>query len=297
MVFESLDPPPDGAKVRSVLSRVRAGPIPPALFGCYFELVLALFDEREDEAAALVDELLQLPAPESAALRILTLDDHDLGPGQSDRYRRLLRADIGGDIQPLAADRRGEAIACLSEALDLIRRAAPAFFGEFLGLIREIVAAAPEAGARGFTFGGASAFSLWGALVLNADGFGDRLDVAVSLAHEAAHTLLFGLALGGTLTENDLAERYRSPLREDLRPMEGVAHATFVTARMIYVLEALIGSGLLSSAETLRAREELAVNQRACKDGLATVFTDARFTPAGAATFENLRRYIDGQRP
>jgi hypothetical protein len=296
VVFDNLDVGPDSGRVGSLLTRVRAGPIPPALFGCYFELVLALFNERDHEAAALVDELLQFPAPESAALRIVTLDDRDLGPGQSSRYRRLLRADIGGEIQPLAPRRRGEAGARLTEALELLRLAAPALSGELLGLVRQIVAAAPEKGPRGFTFGGASTFSLWGALVLNADGFGDRLDIAVSLAHEAAHTLLFGLALGGALAENDPAERYNSPLREDPRPMEGVAHATFVAARMIWALEALVGSGQLSGAETLRAGDQLAVNERACDEGLATVFADARCTPAGAAVFDGLRRYIDGRR-
>jgi hypothetical protein len=296
VVFDNLDIGPDSDRVGALLTRLRAGPVPPALFGCYFELVLALFDERDDEAAALVDELLQFPAPESAALRIVTLDDHDLGSGQSSRYRRLLRADIGGEIQPLGPRRCGEAGARLTEALELLRLAAPELSGELLGLVREIVAAAPEKGPRGFIFGGASTFSLWGALVLNADGFGDRLDIAVSLAHEAAHTLLFGLALGGALTENDPAERYRSPLREDPRPMEGVAHATFVTARMICALEALIGSGLLSDGETVRARDQLAVNEQAREDGLATVFAGARFTPAGASTFDGLRRYVDGQR-
>ena len=296
VVFDTLEIGPEGDRVGALLARVRAEPLPPALFGCYFELVLALFDERQDEAAALVDELLQFPAPACSALRIVTLDDHDLGPGQSSRYRRLLRADIGGEIQPLDLRRRGEAGARLTEALELLRLAAPALSGELLGLVRQIVAATPETGPRGFAFGGASTFSLWGALVLNADGFGDRLDIAVSLAHEAAHTLLFGLALGGALTENDPAERYHSPLREDPRPMEGVAHATFVTARMIWAIEALIGSGLLSVRETAHAREQLAVNERTCEQGLATVFADARFTPAGAAIFDGLRRYIDGQR-
>jgi HEXXH motif-containing protein len=295
-VFDNLDFVPDGDRVTALLNRVMAGPVPPALFGCYFELVLALFDQRDDAAAALVDELLLFPTPEFERLRIVTLDDRDLGLGQSGRYRRLLRADIGGEIQPLSESQCAESAVRLSEALDLLRLAVPALAAELAGLVREILLASPERGQRGFEFGGASTFSLWGALVLNAEGFGGRLDIAVSLAHEAAHTLLFGLALGVALTENDPAERYRSPLRQAPRPMEGVAHATFVTGRMIYALEALIGSGLLGDNELAWAREQLMVNEQACDGGLEIVFAEARFTPAGTSAFAGLRHYMDGQR-
>lgn len=296
-VFDTLGPAPrrDGM-IAALLQRIRAGPVAPSLFGCYFELVLALFDARDAEAAALVEELLRPANRASDSLRIVTLEDRDLGPGQSRRYQRLLRADVGGDIQPLSPERRADAAARLDLALDLLRLAAPDLWAELSGLVREIVLARPGEGPGGFTFGGASSFALWGALVLNAASFGERLDIAVSLAHEAAHTLLFGLALGGSLTQNDPAERYPSPLRQDPRPMEAVAHATFVTARMIYALEALIAAGVLSDGEAMRAREQLAANERACDAGFRTVASGARFTPAGASTFEGLRRYMEGRR-
>jgi hypothetical protein len=296
-VFDNLDSAPvEPSRIGALLNRIRSGPVPPALFGLYFELVLALFDGRDDEAEVLLGELLRYRVRDARTLRIVTLKDRDLGLGQSRRYQRLLRADIGGDIQPLGREQRDAAAVRLSQALDLLRLGAPALSAELRGLVREIVLAAPKRGPGGFEFGGASAFSLWGALVLNGDRFGSRLDIAVSLAHEAAHTLLFGLALGGALTGNDPAERHRSPLRQDPRPMEGVAHATFVTARMIYTLEALIESGLLNGCEAASVREQLTTNERACDDGLRIVFAQARFTPAGRAIFEDLRRYMDGQR-
>jgi HEXXH motif-containing protein len=292
-VFDNLDSPPH---VAALLSRIRAGPVAPALFGVYFELVLALFEGRDDQAKLLVDEVSRPSTARSDTLRIVTLEDQDLGPGQSRRYQRLLRADVGGDVQPLSPQHLAGAAARLRQALDLLRLAAPDLWAELIGLVREIVLTRPEEGPRGFTFGGASSFALWGALVLNAASFGGRLDIAVSLAHEAAHTLLFGLTLGGSLTQNDPAERYPSPLRQDRRPMEGVAHATFVTARMIYALEALIAAGLLSDGEAMQAREQLAANELACDAGLKTVSSGVRFSPAGAPIFEGLRQYLDGRR-
>ncbi len=295
-LFESLDAP-GATEARSraaLLRRVEAGPVPPGLFGLYIELVLALFTEQDAAAADCLQALLQPWPAASDALRIVTLDDADLGPGQSARYRRLLRDDIACEMRPLAAEARDPAAARLNTALDLMQAGEPDLFGEFSALIREVVLVSPEAGPDGLIFAGVSTFSLWGALMLNADQPSDRLDLVISLAHEAGHSCLFGLALGGRLTENDDSELYPSPLRRDPRPMEGVAHATFVAARMAYAILALLGSGRLDEAETKRAADQLSRNQAACRRGLAIVAAKARLTPVGAAVFAELRAYASG---
>ena len=296
-IFESLEPPNHAGEQdrASLLERIRAGPVPPALFGAYVELVLAIFAERDQETEALLRDLLGPWPLLGNAPRLVTLDDRELGPGQSARYRRLLADDIACEIEPLDADALAAATERLNQALDLLRAGAPDLFGELRALVRQVVLVGQGAGPQGFVFGGASTFSLWGALVLNADAFGDRLEVAISLAHESAHSHLFGLALGGRLTENEAADRYPSPLRRDMRPMEGVAHATYVTARMAYALRALIASGHLDERETARAGDQLARHRDACEQGLATVSAHARFTPAGAAAFGQLRRHLSDQ--
>jgi hypothetical protein len=74
--------------------------------------------------------------------------------------------------------------------------------------------------------------------------------------------------------------------------MEGIAHATYVTARMTYALRALIGSGRLGATEEARARDQLLRNRRIYEQGAATVQAHARFTPVGAAAFDDLQRYM-----
>jgi hypothetical protein len=61
---------------------------------------------------------------------------------------------------------------------------------------------------------------------------------------------------------------------------------------MAYALEALLGSGRLDAAEAAEARDQLTASQGACERGLKTVLAHARFTPAGEATFDGLRRYL-----
>ena len=293
-IFDSLESPNAAeAEARAVLlRRIEAGPVLPWVFGAYVDLVLALFAERDDDAGAILDELLNSKPTAPDALRIVTLDA-ELSEGQSARYRRLLSDDIACELEPLRREASAHAESRLAAALGLLRSGAPDLFGEFRALVREIVLVRPAGGQA--DFGGASTFSLWGALVLNAEAFGDRLDVAVSLAHEAAHGLLFGLALGGRLVENDDAERYPSPLRRDLRPMEGVAHATYVTARMAYALRTLIDSGRLNGPEMKRAVDQLVHNEQIYRSGIATVSAHARFTPVGAAAFEALRNAMGGR--
>ena len=88
--------------------------------------------------------------------------------------------------------------------------------------------------------GGASSFSLWGALALNSEAHPDWWQYIPRLIHEYSHNLLFGIARNEPLVFNDPEERYESPLRQDLRPMDGIYHALFVSAREALAMRAIL---------------------------------------------------------
>jgi HEXXH motif-containing protein len=291
VVFDALESPFHADKVRAsaLLGAIEAAPVVPAVFGAYVDLVLALIEERASDSQPLIDDILALPAPAPDGLRTLDLTDEALGAGQAVRYARLLIDDVGLTLAPVPEPARAQTRADLQAGLALLEAGAPEVLAEVRALVREIILVTATTSADGTTFDGASTFSLWGAMALNADRLGDRLTTAVAVAHEAAHNLLFGLALGGRLTENDDDERHPSPLRPDPRPMEGVAHAVYVMARMIYTLRALLASGVLKPEETDRARVRLNQYLTAHADSLALVMAHARFTPAGAAAFDAMR--------
>ena len=292
VVFNALEPPlsHDQARSRALTHTIEATPVIPAVFGVYIDLVLALMDEREPDAQALIDEILALPAvPATQSLRILDLTDAALGDGQAARYARLLVDDLGLTLAPVAAPDRARAHTKLQAGLALLEAGAPDVSAELHALVREIVLVTAAHGPGGATFDGASTFSLWGVVALNADRLGDRLTTAVALAHESGHNLLFGLTLGDRLVENDDDALYPSPLRRDRRPMEGVAHAVYVTARMIHTLRRLIASGVLTPHEVDSARASVERHRAAYADGLASVMAHARFTSAGAKAFDAMR--------
>ena len=76
-----------------LIARVRAGPIAPVVLGAYTELVEAIFADDIDAAQAIADELCTPDFGRVGTLRIVTLDDAQLGPGQTARYRRLVEDD------------------------------------------------------------------------------------------------------------------------------------------------------------------------------------------------------------
>src|SRR6185437_8666871 len=119
---------------------------------------------------------------------------------------------------------------------------------------------------KAMTFDGASSFMLWGAIILNADRGDGPIGMAQMLAHESAHNLLFGFSADEALVENGPDELFSSPLRKDPRPMDGIYHATFVTARMYRVVYQLLHSGILDDAAKEKAQKDLAENARLFKN-------------------------------
>ena len=73
--------------------------------------------------------------------------------------------------------------------------------------------------------------------------------------------------------------------------MEGVAHATYVTARMIHALDAMLGSDRLDAGEQTRALAQRDRGRACLRGGTGDARRPrTRLTPAGAAAFAALRR-------
>jgi HEXXH motif-containing protein len=271
------------------LARLEAGPISPHAFAAYADLVLALEQDDRRAAATHLSDLLAAPAAPDGP-RILALgagaNDRD-----ADRYRRHVDSDPG---QPLAilAPPPEVAAACrarLESALARLDRGHSALSDEIRALLREIVLAVGSSAPDAWTFDGASAFLLWGAVVLNADGSPSVLDTVQALVHESAHNLLFGLGADGPLVRNGDHERFPSPLRADPRPIEGIFHATFVTARMQHAVLTLRAAGALEGAERDEAERASAANAAHFAQGVAILDRHAKLTPLGEAVLSGAR--------
>jgi hypothetical protein len=273
-----------------LIAQVRAGPIAPKVFGAYTELVEAIFSEDSDASLAIADELCAPDFGHVDALRVVTLDDSHLGPGQTARYRRLVDDDqeVGIALQALEGAKFADAAQRVNDALALLDAGVAELAKELRTLVHEIVVV-DKPGDWPF---GASSFQLWGALFLKLKPEASRVEITESLAHESAHALLFGFSMGRPLVENEPDELYPSPLRSDPRPMDGVVHATYVTARMHYTVAGLVASGLLTEQEASEARKLIKRDERGYLEGAAVVDRDARWTKAGKAALASAKVYM-----
>jgi HEXXH motif-containing protein len=282
----------ESSLLKPFLMRLRSGPVSPLIFGAYCELVLALESGELQDAHNLLQEI-------SAA------QNHDGGPAIVDladpgkdrgsgRYLRLTDTDqtFRFDINPPPEATSRQCRAEIGNAFVLMERGDPELAAEIRTLLREIVLAVGPDDPKANDFDGASSFMLWGAVVLNARNYSKTLDVVQALAHESGHNLLFGLSADGPLIENDDVARYRSPLRTDARPMDGIVHAVYVTARMHRAVAQLVASGVLSADELEAAQAALTLHARNFAAGMETVDRDAQFTPVGRAVFDGARAYM-----
>ena len=74
--------------------------------------------------------------------------------------------------------------------------------------------------------------------------------------------------------------------------LDGIFHATFVTARMHQAVARLVASGTLDAVERAEAERALGENRRLFASGLATLDAHAKPTPLGEAVLGGAREYM-----
>lgn len=264
---------------------------PPATFGRYYDLVECIAADDQPGAERLMAEIAA-SRPVPPGLHVLPIGDPALAD-VADLYRRRMNSDPGiafsfldpppDSIRPFQAR--------FAAAMALLDRALPALSGEVRGLLSQVVLAT-HADGDAYRFDGGSAYTLWGTLFLNARFHETTVAMVEVIAHESAHTLLFGMAIDEPLVFNPDDELFASPLRVDPRPMDGIFHATFVSARMHWVMTRLAASGLLDAGEVEAAREAAAADRVNFLSGYETVAAHAQLSANGDGLMRNAAAYM-----
>jgi HEXXH motif-containing protein len=138
-----------------------------------------------------------------------------------------------------SAEQCAQSRQAIERAMHYLRMAAPALHAEVEIIVRDIVLAKPD-GSNLIDYGGASSFGLWGAITINVETHRDWTQFYRQIVHETGHNLLFAIARDEPLVKADPSLRRPSPLRDDPRPLDGIFHAAYVSAREAVALEALI---------------------------------------------------------
>ena len=265
---------------------------PPEAFACYYDLVSALMDGDEDGARRISGELtMHLGA---AAERVLAPLRPLESCARSARYYRMMVGDASSiGMSPVDTPVAASFADRFERGMALMHRALPELAGEVDAIVHEVVPIASDP-SRATQIDGGSHFQLWGALFLNADFHQTDVAMLEVIAHETAHSLLFGLCTEEMLVENADEELYPSPLRPDLRPMDGIYHATFVSARMHWAMSSLLESGAAGescSAGIAAARD---ADRRNFEAGESVVGRHGQLTRLGRELMDGARSYMAG---
>jgi len=284
-------------QVEALLSRIRAGSREtPYIYSLHFKLLEFIRDDRSDDVQALITEIPSLgPAEPGVLVTSLLAEDFPWDAGIVAGYFADEQDSLFKYVEP-----RADAVPArrtqIDAALDLLRQAVPGLAGELDELVTTVIlargVAANDESELMAPFEGASALRAFGAIMLDGQPDQTLVDCAASLIHEESHIALFALSpMEGVVTNAD-DERHESPLRTDSRPLEGVFHATFVLARMVYGMESLLSSGCLSGSESDVAADIINASRPLFFDGLKTLRRHGKFTPDGAAALEAAESYM-----
>lgn len=279
-------------KLEQYLAQAAEGPVSPQAFCLYHDLVVALEADDFSSAANLLNELPGLSPPKGGPVVLDLPNPKKTVAGR--RYARFIETDFsaGFVITPPTPAASANCRTQIKDAFALMDAGDPELAAEIRALVLEIILAAGTEDPKKMTFDGASAFMLWGAIMINANRNDGEIGMVQMLAHESAHDLLFGFCADGPLVENSPDELYPSPLRVDPRPMEGIYHATFVTARMHRAVQKLIDAGILSGKSLEKARKDLAENARLFAKGIDVVNRHGKLSPMGEALMRGASDYM-----
>jgi hypothetical protein len=264
----------------------------PSVFADYYELVRALEEGDASESKRLFAALASATAA-PREIEVISLADPALGR-DAERFLALMTPEDAPDLG-LAPPAPGVFDAFqprLQAGLDLVDRRLPALAAELRAIIRKIVVIGSDP-LKKMEVDGGSSYQLWGALFLNGGFHPNAVAVAEVLAHESAHSLLFGFCIDEGLVENDESELYPSPLRYDPRPMDGIYHSVYVSARMHWAMATLAADPTLSDADRAQARAAAAQDRKQFEDGWSVVSRHGRLTSLGAGLMDGARAYMD----
>lgn len=261
----------------------------PAGFGAYYDFVEALEHGKIGRAKRLLREILfDSDASPELQIRRLGADYSRRSSARFQAYMGNGKTDASGIAKcPSHEARRFKSN--LIAALGILAASAPDLYAEFQTLIREIILVVPD-GSSDDEFEGGTCFKLWGALFLNAESEATPLQLAITLAHEEGHAVLFGACRKEMLVENPDEERFWSPIRQAERPLEGIFHATFVSARMAVTIREIQRNADLSPADRKTADQELRQALSIYEDGVQIVNENARFTATGKMVFDEMTK-------
>ncbi len=276
----------DPARCQSAFNRIRQHRQHPRVFAHYYEMVFAIGEGRQDDAGAHLDVILE-QSRQPVSFSIDAYSQETLGPDY-ELFPRLLFAEKAGanPMTPPPPALFRESTQNLEDALEIVERVDPVIFDQIRALFSKIYITCGASNSGDMAYAGATSFMVWGATFLNANEYASQWKAVQFLVHEATHALLFALCSTEPVVTNPPDELFKSPLRSDLRPMDGIFHATLVCARITWFNRKWLENCELDPAGMDHMEVYTNLHAQACLDGIDVVKRHGVLTDSGRRLLE-----------
>lgn len=179
---------------------------------------------------------------------------------------------------------------CITDALSVMAEFASEWVREFEFLVSQILLAENSDPTKN-GFGGASVFSAFGSLLINPKSNKDTATVIMTLVHESSHSRLFLHHLNDPIILNDGDEMYNSPLRTQPRPMEGIFHAAWVSARMVAAANCILNNGFKGDT-AIYLEKQMHQAKKILMDCVEPIEKNAKLSSFGKTLFMDAKKII-----
>ena len=294
-VFEESQPflNIDSSIVNTALEQIRAAKTHPGVFARYYDLVFAINNQDLQQAQKLVDELLDDAIQASVDFHIIPYSEEILGEDY-ERFPRLAYAGfsaanpMGSPDQALFESHKDK----LEQAIEIVREVDSNLVDELESLVSRIIVAVNNSAQMSVRrFGGVTSFMTWGAIFINAESYKTLHQCVDFIVHELTHCVLFGLASEQPLVLNHPSESYPSPLRSDLRPMDGNFHATLVCARLVEFMTKWRMHPSVDDDLSRWLDDKIQGYQQALSKGVEVIRRHGKLSDTGRDLLESAARY------
>lgn len=170
---------------------------------------------------------------------------------------------------------------------EVLEKACPDFYKEAQDLISEVLILSAQRLKNG------SSSQFYGMIYKCCSYRSEKLTDALEfLIHEQSHLYLH--ILNNTIDPLVLnpQERYEAPLRKELRPLMGIYHATFVIARVIYVLEKVLSQNEMLPEEKEYCQNVIIDYRERFHVGFNTLRENAQMTPLGSQLIQSASQLL-----
>jgi len=263
-----------------------------ALHGVLLKAALSQNVSKVPQAASALAGVLERSADRSTALQITPFGLPDLHNDDCWVLQDAFADDIGltSDLRTPDESLVMGAQSLIFQAVDLLKAAAPDWYHEFILLADQLLLA--ESSSDTHWFVGAAVFDAFGAVLLNPAALTDLPSTVMALIHESSHQQMFLYHLDDPIVLNPAEEGYPSPLRKEPRPMEGIFHAMWVSARMALAANALLTHNAAAEWHQDLTQQKLQAIG-AFRDCEATVAAHGDLCEFGKTLFENARSAVN----